>query len=206
MTQTRFNFPDNSVGPTRLDMPDAEVLFYPSLFSPLESTTFLAGLIAEVEWEEASIVMFGKSVKVPRLLAWYGDEGKTYSYSSLTHVAKPWLPILRTIKTRLEAVAEVSFDSVLLNFYRGGQDSMGWHSDDEPELGPAPVIGSVSFGATRSFQFKHKQRPDLGLSLPLTDGSLLLMRGPTQHFWKHRIPKSSKVTEARINLTFRVIY
>ena len=139
------------------------------------------------------------------MTAWYGDAGKTYCYSGITVEPIPWTPLLLSIKTRVEAVANTTFNSVLLNYYRGEQDSVSWHSDDEPELGQNPVIASVSFGATRKFQFKHKTNPDLRAAIDLTPGSLLIMAGATQHFWKHQIPKTTKPVGARINLTFRVI-
>jgi alkylated DNA repair dioxygenase AlkB len=116
-----------------------------------------------------------------------------------------WLPELLEIKKKIETVAQVDFTTVLLNLYRTGKDSMGWHSDDEKELGLNPLIVSVSFGATRIFKLQHNNNKSLRHSLELTDGSLLVMQGQTQHFWKHAIPKTSKITEPRINLTFRVI-
>jgi alkylated DNA repair dioxygenase AlkB len=116
-----------------------------------------------------------------------------------------WLPELLEIKKKIETVAQVDFTTVLLNLYRNGQDSMGWHSDDEKELGLNPLIVSVSFGATRIFKLQHNNDKSLRQSLELTDGNLLVMQGQTQHFWKHAIPKTSKITEPRINLTFRII-
>ncbi|MCC7447172.1 MAG: alpha-ketoglutarate-dependent dioxygenase AlkB [Anaerolineae bacterium] len=186
-------------------MPDAEVLFYPGFFSAAESQQLFETLAREIHWAEQSITIYGKSVKVPRLVAWYGDAGKSYTYSGTTMHPEPWIPALLTMKARIEAVAGVTFNTVLLNYYRNEQDSMGWHSDDEPELGKNPVIASVSLGATRSFQFKHKRDSELRQSINLTSGSLLLMRGPTQHFWKHQIPKTKRPLDPRINLTFRVV-
>lgn len=186
-------------------MPDAEVYLTSSFFSPAESDALLADLTANIAWEQKAIQFMGKQVMQPRLIAWYGDAGKSYRYSGLTVHPLPWTPTLLDMKAQVEAAANVTFNSVLLNLYRDGQDSVGWHSDDEPELGTNPVIASVSLGAARAFQFKHKQNPDLKQSVELTHGSLLLMRGTTQHFWKHQIPKTKKPLAARINLTFRVI-
>lgn len=186
-------------------MPDAEVYLDPAFFNSEEADALLTDLTANIAWEQKAIQFMGKQVMQPRLVAWYGDEGKSYTYSGQTMHPLEWTPTLFNMKARLDAAAQVTFNSVLLNLYRYGQDSMGWHSDDEPELGTNPVIASVSLGATRTFQFKHKQNPDLKLSIELTHGSLLLMRGATQHFWKHQVPKTKKPLSPRINLTFRVI-
>lgn len=191
--------------PEQLAMPDAEVYLDREFFKPDESDTLLAHLTAHIAWEQKAIQFMGKQIMQPRLIAWYGDEGKSYRYSGLTVHPLAWTPTLLMMKSRVEAVAAMTFNSVLLNLYRDGQDSVGWHSDDEPELGTNPVIASVSLGAARNFQFKHKHKPDIKLSVELTHGCLLLMRGTTQHFWKHQIPKTKKVSAARINLTFRVI-
>lgn len=188
-----------------LHMPDAEVYLANNFFSPAESDTLLTDLTANIAWEQKAINIMGKQVMQPRLIAWYGDAGKSYRYSGLTVHPLPWTATMLDMKARVEAAANVTFNSVLLNLYRDGQDSVGWHSDDEPELGTNPVIASVSLGAVRTFQFKHKQNTDLKQSVELTHGSLLLMRGTTQHFWKHQIPKTKKPLGARINLTFRVI-
>ncbi len=188
-----------------LSMPDAEVLFYRGFFGEAESEKLFQALADNIHWAEQNITIYGKTVKVPRLVAWYGDAGKSYTYSGTTMHPEPWTPVLSMMKVRIEAVAGIVFNSVLLNFYRNGQDSMGWHSDDEPELGANPVIASVSFGATRTFQFKHKHNSELRQSIDLTPGSLLLMGGTTQHFWKHQIPKTKKTLGPRINLTFRAI-
>jgi alkylated DNA repair dioxygenase AlkB len=191
--------------PERLAMPDAEVLLYRNFFTPSESDIWFAELSGGIDWKQEQIHFGFGTVPQPRLTAWYGDAGKLYTYSGLTLQPQAWTPALLTLKGRVDAVCAVVFNSVLLNLYRGGQDSMGWHSDDEPELGANPVIASVSFGAARMFQFKHRHNPDLRLSVELTHGSLLLMRGTTQHFWKHQIPKTKKPLLPRINLTFRVI-
>jgi alkylated DNA repair dioxygenase AlkB len=191
--------------PDLLPMPDAEVTFCRNFFDADEREQLFQELVDNIQWKQESARFGGKAVPLPRLTAWYGDAGKTYRYSGITVEPLPWTPLLLSIKTRVEAAANTTFNSVLLNFYRGERDSVAWHSDDEPELGQNPVIASVSFGATRKFQFKHKTNPDLRTVVDLTPGSLLIMAGTTQHFWKHQIPKATKPVGARINLTFRVI-
>jgi alkylated DNA repair dioxygenase AlkB len=185
-------------------MPDADVLFYPAFFDPDESRSYLKQLTDEIDWKQESATLFGRPVPLPRLTAWYGEEGATYRYSGITVEPLAWTPALLAIKARVEQVCPARFNSVLLNLYRSGRDSVSWHSDDEPSLGRNPVIASVSFGVSRVFQLRHKdtgQKQEVFLS----SGSLLLMQGGTQHFWQHQIPKRAGVVGARINLTFRVI-
>ena len=152
--------------------------------------------------------MFGKLVQEPRLTAWYCDEGKIYTYSGKTQMPNAWHPTLLEIKNKIETVSEISakYNSVLCNLYRNGNDSMGWHSDDEKELAQNPIIASVNLGETRRFLFRHKHDKTLKHELLLTHGSLLIMSGTMQHFWQHAVPKEPKKTEARINLTFRKIF
>src|SRR5712691_2061959 len=170
------------IAPERLSMPDAEVFLYPGFFGPAESESLYEKLSSEIHWKQEEARFPGGRVPLPRLTAWYGDPGKSYSYSGITVAPEPWTPLLLGIKERVEAAADYKFNTVLLNFYRNERDSVAWHSDDERELGANPVIASVSFGVTRSFQFKHKTNPDFRLAVQLTPGSLLLMRGTTQHF------------------------
>jgi alkylated DNA repair dioxygenase AlkB len=193
------------VGET-LAMPDADVIFYREFFSQQECDTLSKELANNIHWTQQQARFPGGVVPLPRLTAWYGDEGKSYTYSGITVHPEPWTQTLLAIKARVEAESSVQFNSVLLNFYRNEQDSVSWHSDDEPELGTNPVIASVSFGAMRTFQFKHKHNADLRMAIDLTPGSLLVMQGTTQHFWKHQIPKTKRPHGGRINLTFRVIY
>lgn len=138
----------------------------------------------------------------PRLVAWYADPGVVYTYSGITHTSSPWTPELLEIRARIEQATEAGFNSVLLNFYRDGRDSMGFHADDEPELGQNPVIASVSLGVARRFVLKHNRTVEKH-EIVLEHGSLLVMGGTCQHFWKHAIPKTAKVVGPRINLTFR---
>ena len=139
------------------------------------------------------------------LTALYGNQGKPYSYSNIKMLPKQWTFLLQKIKFHIEGVSNVNFTSVLLNYYRNGSDSNGWHADDEKELGENPIIASVSFGADRTFQLRHNSEKNLRKNIVLEHGSLLIMKGATQHFWKHQIPKTAKLIGPRINLTFRVI-
>lgn len=184
---------------------DGEVILYKNLFNVNDSDKFFSELYSGTKWQQYTIQIFGKRTPLPRLTAWYGDEGKSYTYSGIEHNPEPWTPVLSSIKERIEEVAEVRFNSVLLNLYRNGRDSVAWHSDDEPELGQNPIIGSVSFGGTRCFSLKHKQIKERKFEIDLPHGSFLLMRGETQHHWQHQIAKTTKQVSPRINLTFRII-
>ncbi|MGB3653132.1 MAG: alpha-ketoglutarate-dependent dioxygenase AlkB [Rivularia sp. (in: cyanobacteria)] len=194
------------VMPDGKPMPDAEVIIYQNFFEESESTQLFKELRNNLHWRQDKMKMFGKEFNLPRLTAWYGDEGKSYKYSGINMNPEPWTPSLLKIKNRIEENAQVEFNSVLINLYRSGKDYVSWHSDDERELGDNPVIGSVSFGEARRFQLRHKHRKDLDkVEVSLTNGSFLIMRGSTQHFWHHQIAKTSKQLEERINLTFRFI-
>lgn len=149
--------------------------------------------------------MFGKEILQPRLTALYGDADKKYSYSGITMQPQQWTKSLLEIKDKIEQVAGVTFTTALLNFYRDGKDSMGWHRDNEKVLGINPVIGSVSFGAARTFQFRNYKEKKITQSIELTHGSFLMMKGETQHHWEHQLPKTNKQLAGRINITFRVI-
>lgn len=186
--------------------PDAGVSLFHQFFSFPESEALFTELRHATPWAQRQIKIYGKLQAEPRLTAWYGDEAKRYSYSGLTLHPLPWTETLLQIKARVDAAAKTKFNSVLLNLYRDGRDSNGWHQDNEPELGQNPIIASVSFGATRRFQMRHKFRKELSkIDIALNDGSLLLMAGTTQHFWQHQVPKTAKPVGQRINLTFRVI-
>ena len=184
---------------------DGAIYFYPELFTKEESDRLYETLSAEIAWKQEPIFIMGKSIPQPRLTALYGDTDKPYSYSGITMYSHSWTPALLEIKSKIEAIAGVKFTNALLNFYRDGQDSMGWHRDNEKELGINPVIGSVSFGSPRTFHLKHYQDKTLTTKISLTHGSFLLMQGSTQHHWLHSIPKQLKITGGRINLTFRII-
>jgi alkylated DNA repair dioxygenase AlkB len=169
-----------------------------------QSDAYLAELLDRVDWTQHVIRIRGREVASPRLSAWYGDPDAHYSYSGLSLEPRPWLPVILELKRRVEAVCSAPLNSVLLNLYRDGADSMGWHSDDEPELGERPVIASLSLGATRRFRLRHRRREELEpVAIDLENGSLLIMEGDTQRFWKHQVPKSKRATGPRVNLTFR---
>ena len=184
---------------------DGELRLYPSLFSSAESDALFEALKSEVDWKLESARLYGRTVPMPRLVAWFGDPGTVYRYSGIEAAPTPWTPLLRTIKSRVDCASGATFNSVLLNRYRDQRDSVSWHSDDEPELGRNPIIASVSFGAVRTFQFRHKTDKSLRERIELPHGSLLLMAGATQHHWEHQIPKRSRRIGERINLTFRTI-
>ena len=187
----------------KIPLPDGDLVFFPQLFSLPEADDFLAALIAEIPWRQERITLYGKEHALPRLTAWHGDPGKNYTYSGLRLRVAPWTPTLLAIREKITAASGAAFNSVLLNYYRHGADSVAWHSDDEPELGKTPIIGSVSFGAARVFQMKHKYQPHLRHSLHLLHGSLLIMQGETQTYWLHQLPKRRDLLHPRINLTFR---
>lgn len=193
------------LGKKYLSMPDADVVFYHNFFNQMESDEFFQILFKEIKWRQDKMKIYGREVELPRKTAWYGDKDKSYTFSGIHLDPEPWTPTLLQVKERIEKIAEVRFDSVLLNLYRDGKDGISWHTDAESELGNNPVIGSASFGGARRFMFKHKHNKDLKAEVELTHGSLLLMAGTTQHFWQHQIPKTSKKVNPRINLTFRVI-
>jgi alkylated DNA repair dioxygenase AlkB len=189
----------------QLPMPDAEVIMYREFFDKNESDRIFSELYNNIDWKQDTTILFGKQVNLPRLTAWYGEPGKSYCYSKIKMEPLLWIPLLINIKSQIEALTDAQFNSVLLNLYRNGKDSVAWHSDNELELGQNPAIGSISFGATRRFMFRHKYQKKLKFEIELTHGSLLLMKGTTQHFWQHQIPKTNKLIEPRINLTFRKV-
>ncbi|MBC8085268.1 MAG: alpha-ketoglutarate-dependent dioxygenase AlkB [Hymenobacter sp.] len=193
---------------TLLPLPHADVLLDPQFLPPQAAAVFLAELTTTIPWQQQPIKLFGKEVMQPRLTAWHGDPAARYAYSGLTLEPQPWTPALRQLRQQVEVATNAHFNSVLLNLYRTGQDSMGWHADNEPELGPEPVIASVSLGAIRRFRLRprdSRHTPHEPVSLDLLPGSLLLMRGLTQRHWVHAVPKTARPAAPRLNLTFRLI-
>ncbi len=181
-------------------------LQYAQHFLSLEQADRLfAELVTQVPWQQAEIRLFGKSVMTPRLSCWMGDASAVYRYSNTTFLPEPWLNSILALKNQLETAVGCTFNSVLLNYYRNGQDSMGWHSDDEPELGTQPAIASLSLGAERRFLLREKTKNARSMGLPLAHGSLLLMQGDSQIKFQHALPRTAKSIGARINLTFRKI-
>jgi alkylated DNA repair dioxygenase AlkB len=187
-------------------LPGAALWFSPQWLGPAEADGLFAQLTAEIPWEIHRIRLFGREIDSPRLSCWMGDEDAVYRYSGTRFVPHAWHPELRALRERLENEFSTAFNSVLANRYRSGRDAMGWHSDDEPELGPTPVIASLSLGSTRRFVLKHRQEPERKLELPLPHGSLLLMSGDTQRHYRHALPRTAKPVGERINLTFRNIF
>jgi alkylated DNA repair dioxygenase AlkB len=183
---------------------NGEYIYIPNFYKKEIADKYLDRLISDIKWKQESMKMYGKEIPFPRLTSWYGNNDNPYSFSGIKLQPNPWSPGLLKIKSDIEPKAEVSFNSVLLNRYRDGSDSISWHTDAEKELGTNPVIASVNFGAERKFQLKHKETNER-IDILLKHGSLLIMQGELQHFWKHQIPKSKKVTHERVNLTFRVI-
>jgi alkylated DNA repair dioxygenase AlkB len=199
-------FDDVSSSLEPIPMPDADVRFAHAFYRPPQSTRMLERLIEEIAWQQETIVLWGKEHWQPRLSAWYGDAGCAYSYSGRRFEPLPWNDTLLQIKQDIELATSHRFNSVLLNLYRDEHDSMGWHSDDEPELGAQPVIASLSLGATRTFRFRHRRKKTVKpLALALTDGSLLVMAGDTQRCWRHAVDKQKEPAGVRVNLTFRTI-
>jgi alkylated DNA repair dioxygenase AlkB len=186
------------------DAPEPEVDWYPRWLAPEDAASALDCLIREVAWKQDTIGTPGGPKLLPRLTAWQGDPGAVYVYSGIRNVPRAWTPMVLELKAAVEAVTGGRFNSVLLNRYRSGEDSMGWHADREPELGREPVIASVSLGAARRFDLRHKESGALR-SFELTSGSLLVMRGQTQAHWWHRVPKAPGLLKERINLTFRFV-
>lgn len=188
-------------------MKDGDCILVESFLPINEADSLLDNLIRNVNWHQPEISIFGRRVKSPRLSAWYGDPGAVYRYSGTVNQPLPWLNSLRSLKRSLETYTGNNFNSVLLNLYRDGDDAMGWHADDEPELGPHPTIASVSLGSTRRFLMKHRRdRGCPSIKLDLCHGSMLVMSGATQKYWKHSIGRTRARVEPRVNLTFRQIF
>ena len=189
----------------KLPLKDANVLYLEQFYNSETSNILFNTLRKEIQWQQDDIKLFGKTYKQPRLTALYAENEKPYSYSNITMYPESFFKELEQIKSDVEEMIAHKFTTCLANLYRTGNDSNGWHSDNEKELGHNPVIASLSLGATRSFQLKHKTDSSLRFNIELPSGSLLIMKGTTQEFWKHQIPKTKKHVGERINLTFRTI-
>lgn len=188
-----------------LGLPDSDIVYVRDLIAADDGGRLLDEVVASSAWRQDSIKMYGREIPVPRLNAWHGDPGRTYTYSGIALEPEPWTAPLTEIRELVEVELGTSFNSVLVNLYRDGSDGVSWHSDDEPELGPAPTIASVSLGATRRFQLRHRQEPARRAALDLEHGSVLVMRGSTQRCWHHQVPKTTRQVAPRVNLTFRQI-
>lgn len=186
-----------------LDLPRAEVLLWRQWLAADQAQDCFERLLRTLDWQQPTLVVAGREHPIPRLQAWHGDASAVYTYSGRQFVPTPWTPELAEIRVRVEQACASRFNSVLANCYRDGADGMGFHADKEPELGPEPVIASLSLGATRRFALKPARHPGQALTLDLHAGDLLLMRGTTQRYWRHGVPKTRRPVAARINLTFR---
>ena len=187
----------------RLDLDGAEVAIDRGWMAAADAAALFATLLQAVPWQVHRIRIFGRWVDSPRLSCWIGDPGTDYTYSGARFAPAPWPPALATVRARVSAACGERFDSVLANLYRDGADAMGWHRDTEPELGPRPVIASLSLGATRRFVLKQVADPAVRLALALPPGSLLRMAGATQARYRHALPRTAAAVGPRINLTFR---
>ncbi|KAF1699334.1 alpha-ketoglutarate-dependent dioxygenase AlkB [Pseudoxanthomonas jiangsuensis] len=191
---------------TDFPLPDAELRLARGWLAPEAAATLMEALLREVPWEVHHVRLFGRQLPSPRLSCWIGDPEASYRYSGSRFQPRPWIPALAALRGRLQDELGQPFNSVLANRYRSGADAMGWHSDDEPELGPRPLIASLSLGATRRFLLRRRDDPGQRLALDLEPGSLLLMGGDTQRHWKHALPRTARPVGERINLTFRQIF
>lgn len=187
------------------NLPNATLMYWPNFFPKELSDSYFETLKTETNWQHDDITIFGKTYKQPRLTALYGKSNQPYRYSNIVMHPEPLTPTLKTIQERVENTSNQKFNTVLINLYRDGNDSNGWHADNEKELGLHPVIASVSFGEARPFHFKHRTIKTQRHKLMLEHGSLLLMQGEMQQHWLHQIAKTKKRIEPRINLTFRSI-
>lgn len=188
------------------DIPDAELSLHHGSFCPEASDRYLQTLLTAIPWKQDFLIFGGRKVAVPRLQAWYGDQHTHYGYSGLKLQPRSWTPLLLDLKTKVEKISGTSFNSVLINYYRNGLDSVAWHSDNEKELGQNPLVASLSFGASRRFELKHKTNKAIPtIHCELHRGSLLIMGSGLQQHWLHRLPKQKEIQLPRINLTFRKI-
>lgn len=191
--------------PQQLNLLDADICYYPNFIPPKEATQMFETLCDETPWQQDDIKVFGKVYAQPRLTALYGINQKTYSYSNIEMTPHALTPILADLKQKVDQTCEANFTTMLLNYYRDGKDSNGWHADNEKELGINPIIASLSFGQERFFHLKHRTDKSLKHKILLQHGSLLVMKGETQHKWLHQIPKTARKINGRINITFRII-
>ena len=196
---TLFDLPSRELLPF-----DGSALFHEWILGDLNHHTVMTELVNNISWESHTIKMFGKEYPQPRLIAWFGDPGSEYSYSGLKMNVRDWIEPISRLKEIVQAHANVEFNSVLVNYYRDGNDKVGWHRDDEPELGATPTIASLSLGATRRFKFRHLETQQV-VPIDLPAGSLVIMSGLSQACWEHEAPRQIAVTEPRINLTFRQV-
>lgn len=195
-------FPSEEI---QLNLPDAEISYFPNFFSTAETHQYYNCILNTTQWQHDDITVFGKTYKQPRLTALFAENDKALKYSNIIMHPKAFTPTLKAVKLKIESVCSTEFTTCLANLYRDGEDSNGWHADNEKQLGKNPVIASVTFGQPRFFHLKHRTNKKLRHKLLLENGSLLVMKGETQHYWLHQIAKTKRKVNPRINLTFRVI-
>ena len=191
--------------PINLNLPDSDIIYYPKFLNHGEATEYFEVIKKNTPWQQDNITVYGKKYAQPRLTALFGNNGKPYSYSNITMQPHEFTEELLAIGSRIETITNINFTTCLLNLYRDGKDSNGWHADNEKELGQNPIIASVTLGQERYFHLKHRTNKNLKSKILLQHGSLLVMKGETQHQWLHQIPKTAKPIGERINLTFRII-
>lgn len=196
---------DSLFPPEIPEIPDGDVWYDGGFYAFAKANQLQTQLLQETPWRQNKITVFGKEYDEPRLTQLYGDAGISYGYSGITYDALPWTETLQTIKENVEKAAKTTFNVCLVNRYRDGQDSNGWHADDEKELGRNPIIASISLGQERFFHLKHNENKEWRYKFLLEHGSLLVMAGKTQHTYKHQIAKTKRAIDERINLTFRKI-
>ncbi|AVO51682.1 alpha-ketoglutarate-dependent dioxygenase AlkB [Ectopseudomonas mendocina] len=184
---------------------DAELNYLPGWVDPALADNWLHTLVEQTPWQQPELFIHGRYHRTPRLTAWYGDPAARYRYSGTIHQPLPWTPLLDEVRQRVTETVGQPLNAVLLNYYRDGQDSMGWHSDAEPELGRDPLIASLNLGGSRRFDLRRVGSTRIEHSLTLEHASLLVMRGPTQHHWQHQVAKTRQACAPRLNLTFRLI-
>ena len=180
-------------------------LDYRPTFYTNQANSYFSELQNNLDWQQQTVKVYGRTHNAPRLNCFYGDAGVHYSYSGLTHIAEGWPPLLAQLRDDMQNLAQTPFNTVLGNYYRNGQDTQGWHADNEKELGQNPVVASISFGAQRDFIFKHNQDKTVKATFSLPHGSVLIMAGSVQHQWQHALPRRTKISTPRINLTFRQV-
>ncbi|MDN4503499.1 alpha-ketoglutarate-dependent dioxygenase AlkB [Alteromonadaceae bacterium BrNp21-10] len=200
MSQFQFNFEQ----PNELELPNAQLRYEQNFIGHNEATQLFEHFSSSLNWTQDHIKIAGKRVLIPRLQAWYGAANAQYQYSGIQLIPLPWTKQLQSLRNKCADYCGENFNSVLANLYRDGSDSVGWHADDEPELGPEPVIASISLGCAREFEMRHNATKQKAKIL-LEHGSLLVMKGTTQKNWQHQIAKHRSIIEPRINLTFRVV-
>lgn len=184
---------------------DGRAELFPGFLAPADADALFDSLLASVPWEQARLIVFGRRVEEPRMSSWFAPEGMDYVYSNTSRTAHPMLPGIDTLREHISAFTGARFNSVLANLYRDGNDRLGWHADNEECNGPEPVIASVSLGAERRFDLRHRESGTTVRTL-LPHGSLLMMSGRLQQRWVHQVPRMAKVTSPRVNLTFRLVH